>query len=99
MSSKVHLFLLLSEQPLALPLFALGLGRCAHEAPRADPLPTLTDARWFTRAEVLNVINSGPASQMSREEVAQIDGKEGAKVTPGGENTGGEEGWFRMPPA
>lgn len=72
----------------------------AHLSMKAELIVYKTaDARWFTRKEVLAVINSGPASQMSREEVAQIDGKEAAKATPGGENTGGEEGWFRMPPA
>ncbi|ORY80302.1 NUDIX hydrolase domain-like protein [Leucosporidium creatinivorum] len=84
--------------PSSLMIGAIGVAK-EGQTIRCDLDNELEDARWFTRAEVLAVIEAGPAKQMSREEVAQIDGKEDAKSTPGGENTGGEEGWFRMPPA
>ncbi|GAA5823375.1 hypothetical protein JCM3770_006844 [Rhodotorula araucariae] len=65
---------------------------------RIDLDNELEDARFFTREQVLEVINSTKPLQMSREQVARLDGKEGA--TAGREDgRAGKEGSFLMPPA
>ena len=60
--------------------------------------PTPADARFFTREQVLAVINSTKPLQMTREQVSRLDGKEGeAGATKDGK--AGQQGDFLMPPA
>lgn len=60
-----------------------------------------TDARFFTREQVLNVINSTKPMQLSREQVARLDGKEGVsgKDVDAAKAEARDEGSFLMPPA
>ncbi|KPV78091.1 uncharacterized protein RHOBADRAFT_50603 [Rhodotorula graminis WP1] len=65
---------------------------------RIDLDNELEDARFFTREQVLAVINSSKPLQMTREQVSRLDGKEGeAGATKDGK--AGQQGDFLMPPA
>ncbi|GAA6040372.1 hypothetical protein JCM8097_007582 [Rhodosporidiobolus ruineniae] len=71
---------------------------------RCDLDNELEDARWFTRAQVLAVLDSSTPLQLSRDEVAKLDGKEGASkdsttVDEEKQERGAEEPLFRMPPS
>ena len=69
---------------------------------RVDLDNELEDARFFTREQVLEVINSTKPMQLSREQVARLDGKEGAGGSEGVEEAkekAKSEGSFLMPPA
>jgi hypothetical protein len=64
-------------------------------------LTTILDARWFTRADVLAVLNGDGRTHLSRDEVSAIDGKENAAALKEDfEKTNAAAGtdWFRMPP-
>lgn len=63
---------------------------------RTDLDNELEDARYFTRSEVLSVINGTGRQHMSREEVARIDGKEGAVGAAAAVEE--DDALFRMPP-
>ncbi|GAA5957621.1 hypothetical protein JCM21900_000770 [Sporobolomyces salmonicolor] len=67
---------------------------------RTDLDNELEDARFFTRAEVLEVLNSTKPVHLTREDVSRIEGKDGvlrSEDTRAKEE--GEKGLFRMPPA
>ncbi|GAA5997181.1 NAD(+) diphosphatase [Rhodotorula paludigena] len=68
---------------------------------RVDLDNELEDARFFTREQVLNVINSTKPMQLSREQVARLDGKEGVsgKDVDAAKAEARDEGSFLMPPA
>lgn len=69
---------------------------------RVDLDNELEDARFFTREQVLEVINSTKPMQLSREQVARLDGKEDAGGSEGAEEAkekAKSEGSFLMPPA
>ncbi|GAA5858823.1 hypothetical protein JCM8547_005002 [Rhodosporidiobolus lusitaniae] len=95
-----------SSQPWPYPASLMfGCWAIAKEGQeiRCDLDNELEDARYFTRSEVLQVINSSKPLQLSREEVARIDGKEGAEAGKDGDESGKKEvqdkGLFRMPPS
>ncbi|BGP12430.1 NADH pyrophosphatase [Rhodosporidiobolus nylandii] len=68
---------------------------------RCDLDNELEDARYFTRAQVLAVIENTQPMQLSREEVARLDGKEGisSASAEGKKDAAKEEALFRMPPS
>ncbi len=65
---------------------------------RCDLDNELEDARYFTREEVLSVLASTEI-QLSRHEVAKIDGKEGADGDEAEKKKDENEPLFRMPPS
>lgn len=66
---------------------------------RCDLDNELEDARYYTRAEVLAVINSSVKPTLTREEVQRIDGKEEiTTIEPSARLDQTSESWFRMPP-
>lgn len=78
------------------PLLVLSLRRLSLKLSLA--LAPTADARFFTREQVLAVINSSKPLQMTREQVSRLDGKEGeAGATQDGK--AGQQGDFLMPPA
>ncbi|GAA5981289.1 hypothetical protein JCM10908_004054 [Rhodotorula pacifica] len=68
---------------------------------RTDLDNELEDARFFTREQVLEVINSTKPMQLSREQVARLDGQEGEAGAGMAEakEKAEKEGSFLMPPA
>ncbi|GAA5909248.1 hypothetical protein JCM6882_003778 [Rhodosporidiobolus microsporus] len=91
-----------SSQPWPYPSsLMLGAWAVAKEGQeiRCDLDNELEDARYFTREQVLKVINSSKPMQLSREEVAKIDGKEAGGQEKSTVEKAEEEGLFRMPPS
>jgi NAD+ diphosphatase len=90
-----------SSQPWPYPSsLMLGAIAVAKEGQtiRCDLDNELEDARYFTREEVLGVLASTEI-QLSRHEVAKIDGKEGAEGEEADKKKAEDEQLFRMPPS
>ncbi|GAA5981316.1 hypothetical protein JCM10908_004066 [Rhodotorula pacifica] len=79
-----------------------GIAESAEAADiRTDLDNELEDARFFTREQVLEVINSTKPMQLSREQVARLYGQEGEAGAGMAEakEKAEKEGSFLMPPA
>ncbi|GAA5883945.1 hypothetical protein JCM3774_001476 [Rhodotorula dairenensis] len=95
-----------SSQPWPFPsslmfgCWGIAESATAESDVRVDLDNELEDARFFTREQVLEVINSTKPMQLSREQVARLDGKEasGEGVEEAKEKAK-NEGSFLMPPA
>lgn len=73
----------------------------AEKDVRVDLDNELEDARFFTREQVLKVINSTKPMQLSREQIAKIDGQGGPArdELDAAKRKADEQGAFMMPPA
>ncbi|BGP28532.1 NADH pyrophosphatase [Rhodotorula toruloides] len=94
-----------SSQPWPFPASLMFgcWGVAKTEEIRVDLDNELDDARFFTREQVLKVIQSTKPMQLSREQVARLDGKEGASSDKhdlaDAKKKADDEGSFLMPPA
>ncbi|GAA6014927.1 hypothetical protein JCM8202_004820 [Rhodotorula sphaerocarpa] len=97
-----------SSQPWPFPAslmfgcWGIAESASAEQNVRVDLDNELEDARFFSREQVLQVINSTKPMQLSREQVAKLDGKEAQDKETGAEaakRKADDEGSFLMPPA
>lgn len=97
-----------SSQPWPFPAslmfgcWGIAESASAEQNVRVDLDNELEDARFFSREQVLQVINSTKPMQLSREQVAKLDGKGAQDKETGAEaakRKADDEGSFLMPPA
>ncbi|KAK4050366.1 NADH pyrophosphatase [Microbotryomycetes sp. JL201] len=83
--------------PSSLMIGAIGVAKPGQTI-RCDLDNELDDAQWFTREQVMQVINSSEPTQFSKEEVARLDNKS-EHGQDGREQSKKNDVLFRMPPA
>ncbi|GAA5828246.1 hypothetical protein JCM11251_002657 [Rhodosporidiobolus azoricus] len=85
--------------PSSLMLGAWGVAK-EGQTIRCDLDNELEDARYFTRAEVLKVIDANNPLLLTQRQLAKMDGNAGAQQEKSeAEKAGKEEPLFRMPPS